>query len=148
MSCLVQVIHVISGHRGKCVYILPCLLVHVGIKEEMEGLLEAADGEKERDEDYEVIEERRDLVKINAPATLAQYLAKEAVFGEEIMRLCTSTGSNPRKVLPQQELLSIKTAIFKLCPLSWHDPRGFEEMIRAKCHTAIEQACDRATEAK
>ena len=88
-----------------------------------------------------VIEERRDLVKINASATLAQYLAKETVFGEEIMRLCTPTGSKQRKALPQQELLSIKTAIFKLYPLYWHDPRGFEEMIWAKCHTAIVQAC-------
>ena len=91
----------------------------------------------------EVIDIHKDLLTINAPGTLAQCLEKEAVFGEDIMKMCTPTGSKQHKALPQRELLLIKTTIFKQYPQYRNDPRGFEDKIWIKCQTAIEQACGR-----
>ena len=61
------------------------------------------------------------------PGTVAQQVARSAVFGDEIMKICTPLGSKECKALPQSGLWSIKCAIFKEYPQYWHCPEGFEE---------------------
>ena len=61
------------------------------------------------------------------PGTVAQQVARSAVFGDEIMKICTLLGSKECKALPQSGLWSIKCAIFKEYPQYWHCPEGFEE---------------------
>ena len=73
---------------------------------------------------------------------LAITLAREAIFGNEIMAECTPTGTKNKKALPQKELFQIKLAIFQLYPNFWLEPERFEDVWRV-CHTAIQQACGR-----
>ena len=56
------------------------------------------------------------ITKQNTPGTLAQLLAREAIFGVQVMGQCTPTGSKKLRALPQQELMGIKTLIFKYYP--------------------------------
>lgn len=87
------------------------------------------------------------ITKKNNPATLAQILAKEAVFGPHIMEQCTPTGTKILRALPQQGLMKIKTALFKYFPTMWRSPESFEEIWK-KCQIAIEQACGRLRRAR
>ena len=91
----------------------------------------------------EVIAEHKDLLAINAPETLAQYIAKEAVFGDEIMKQCTPSGRKQRKALPQKELMMIKRSIFQHYRMYWNDVQAFEDLVWSKCHISIERACGR-----
>ena len=73
---------------------------------------------------------------------LAITLAREAMFGNDIMAECTPIGTKNKKALPQKELYQIKLAIFQLFPNFWLEPERFEGVWRV-CHTAIQQACGR-----
>ena len=66
-------------------------------------------------------------------------LAKEAVFGEDIMRRCTPGGTRELPGLPYDELFALKKAIFAQCPQFW----GVPEDLWKKCRDSIEQACKR-----
>ena len=74
----------------------------------------------------EVLEVYRDLVHKGSVGTLVVTLAREAVFGTEIMGECTPAGTRQHRALPQIEL-------FK-CALK------FEE-IWSTCRIKIEKAC-------
>ena len=80
--------------------------------------------------------------KPSAPGTLAQTLARMAVFGERIMGHCTPTGTRSLRALPQKELMQIKVIIFQYYPNLWRSPEGFET-IWCTCQTAMEQCCGR-----
>ena len=82
------------------------------------------------------------ITKQNTPGTLAQLLAREAIFGVQVMGQCTPTGSKKLRALPQQELMGIKTLIFKYYPHMWRSPEKFEDIWHV-CQVAIEQCCGR-----
>ena len=66
---------------------------------------------------------------------LALTLAREAVFGPEIMAQCTPLGTRMKKALPQKELYQIKAEIFQCYHL---EPQRFEDIWK-RCHIVIQQ---------
>lgn len=77
------------------------------------------------------------------PSTLAQTLAKSAIFGIDIMRRCTPAGTKDLPALPRAEMYTLKKLVFRAYPKFWHSPKSFETEWKSKCWVAIEQACGR-----
>ena len=73
------------------------------------------------------------------PGTFAQALARDAVFGPDVMWLCTPNGSKNLRALHQNGLFAIKRATFHLYPQCWSN----FEAVWNRCQRAIEQACGR-----
>ena len=71
---------------------------------------------------------------------LSVKLAKEAYFGEEVMRKCTLKGNRGLPGLPHKELSQLKQTLFSVFPKYWSNPAEFEP-VWAKSSTAIGQAC-------
>ncbi len=91
----------------------------------------------------------RDVLTVNnhlrnesSASTLCQRLAKEAIFGKEVMKKCTPSGTRDFPALPQEELFELKTIMFRQFPKFHHTPVSFEGIWK-KCVVAIEQACKR-----
>ena len=85
-----------------------------------------------------------DLKGEEKAGTLCQKLAKEAMFGPDVMRRCTPAGPKELPALPKTELFALKTVMFRQLPQFWHRPNEFEKKIwKEKCWVAIEQACKR-----
>ena len=78
-----------------------------------------------------------------APSTVTHSLAKSAVFGINLMRGCTPSGSSTLYALPKTEILNLKRMVFKASPRFWHSPAAFEAEWKGKCWPAFEQACRR-----
>ena len=76
-------------------------------------------------------------------STLTQKLAKQAIFGVEIMKRCTPGGTKELPALPREEMLTLKKAVYKELPQFWHSPVEFERLWKSKCWPAVEQACRR-----
>ncbi len=74
--------------------------------------------------------------------TLALRLAKLTYFGEDVMARCTPNGCRDQPALPRKELYELKSEIFRLFPLYWCNPVGFEALW-GNCLTSIEQGCKR-----
>ena len=64
----------------------------------------------------DVISTNSHFLDSSSPGTLAQILARDAVFGEEVMALCTPHGSIKWKALPRHGLYTIKKIMFKYFP--------------------------------
>ena len=79
--------------------------------------------------------------------TLAMKLAKEAVFGEKIMKQCTPFGSRSLPGLPTAELNKLKEVLFRHTPQFWGNPAEFET-VWSDCITSIGQACKRLRTSK
>ena len=75
--------------------------------------------------------------------TLAVSLAREAVFGDDVLSQCTAKGCGDRPGLPHTELMLLKEIIYKAYPQYKDSPHVFEAHW-AKCTDAISQACKRA----
>ena len=75
--------------------------------------------------------------------TLAVILAREAVFGDDVLGRCTAKGCGDRPALPHGELLQIKQTIYSAYPQFKESPHVFEAHW-TKCTDAISQACKRA----
>ena len=73
-----------------------------------------------------MIEANHKLTKVSKVSTLAVKIARDAVFGESIMKKCTALGGRERPGLPRKELFQIKTAIFDLFPSYWKNSTEFE----------------------
>ena len=71
--------------------------------------------------------------------TIAQLLARDAIFSEAVMVKCTPQESRMEPSLPRQELLQFMKLMFELLP----ECHVSFEAIWSKCMTAIEQACKR-----
>ena len=69
-------------------------------------------------------------------------LAKDAVFGEALMKKCTAMGGRQLPGLPRKELYDIKKGIFDLFPNYWKNREEFEG-VWATCIEAIGQLCKR-----
>ena len=74
--------------------------------------------------------------------TLAMKLAKEAIFGDEVMKKCTPVGGRDLPGLPVVELQMLKQAMFNKFPQYWQNPCEFEG-IWSDCMSSIGQACKR-----
>ena len=51
-----------------------------------------------------------------AGTTLAQVLAREAIFGEDVMKKCTPFGNSHLNALPTAEMKQLKMVMFKQFP--------------------------------
>ena len=67
--------------------------------------------------------------------TLAVKLAREALFGDDVLIRCTTFGNREHPALPVAEL-------FQLFPQYWPNPLEFEPLWRT-CGEAVGQACKR-----
>ena len=67
-----------------------------------------------------LIQENKDLL-FTSLGTLAQVIAREAVFSTDMMAVCTPLGTKKLKALPQDELMRIKQAMFQAHPCSVPD---------------------------
>ncbi len=75
----------------------------------------------------DVLQRNSNLKKESCAAKLACRIAREAVFGTEVMKKCTPFGSKSLPALPLTELLEIKMAIFIIVfPQYWGNPLEFE----------------------
>ena len=74
--------------------------------------------------------------------TLSMKLAKEAVFGEKIMKQCTPLGSRSLPGLPTAELNNLKEVLFRHSPQYWGNTAEFES-VWSDCIESIGQACKR-----
>ncbi len=69
-------------------------------------------------------------------------MAKEALFGPDVMKLCTPIGSRDKPGLPAKEFGELKKAIFTQFPQYWKNPIEFEGTWK-KCVEAVQQCCKR-----
>ena len=70
--------------------------------------------------------------------TLAQKLANQAYFGENVLKKCTVVGFRDYPALAQAELNKLKQTIFNLFPQYWANPTEFEATW-STCAEAIGQ---------
>ncbi len=91
----------------------------------------------------EIIEKYSKLKKESSASKLAIKLAKEAFFGETVLRQCTVMGCRKFPGLPIKELNDLKQTIFGLFPIYWANNAGFESNIWNPCVAAIGQLCKR-----
>ena len=81
--------------------------------------------------------------KTGKMTTFAVVLAREAIFGDEVMAQCTAKGSGEKPGLPHNELMELKDAVYQAYPEFWNSGHLFEAQW-IKCTDAISQACKRA----
>ncbi len=74
--------------------------------------------------------------------TLAQKLAKEAYFGDRVLKACTVMGFRQYPALPIKELTDLKQMLFSIFPQFWNNPVEFEPVWSA-CTDSIGQNCKR-----
>ena len=79
--------------------------------------------------------------------TLAQKLAKECIFGEDVLKQCTPLGTSTLPALPSAELKQLKLIMLQQFPQYWRAPEDFET-IWGKCVIAIQQCCKRLRKPK
>ena len=79
--------------------------------------------------------------------SMAVKLAKESIFGEEIMRKSTVKGCRNLAPLPENGLLKSKESLLAVFPQYWDSPTLFEPLW-AKSLEAVGQACKRLRNAK
>lgn len=72
--------------------------------------------------------------------SLATKLAREAVFGVYVMKLCTPLGSRELPGLPVAELQHLRQTVLQQYPQFWQDATLFDPIWK-KCQCSIEQAC-------
>lgn len=77
------------------------------------------------------------------PSTIAQKLAKDAIFGRTVMCKCTPSGTKDMPALPKAEMQQLKDIVFQAFPRFWHSPDTYEKEWKKRCWPAIEQACGR-----
>ena len=75
-------------------------------------------------------------------SSLAVKLAREALFGDSILKRCTSRGWNDLPALPQVELNHLKATLFAQFPRLWTCSEDFEKKWTA-AQESIAQACKR-----
>ena len=90
----------------------------------------------------DVLKENIHLCTESCAGTLCQKLAKEVIFGEDIMKQCTFYGTRNAPGLPREELYSLKTIMFRQFPRFLSCPHLFEATWK-KCIGSVEQACKR-----
>ena len=74
--------------------------------------------------------------------SLSCKLAREAVFGEDVLKRCTLKGNRHLPGLPSKELDELKSVMFSQYPQFWRAPVEFEPVWQ-KCLEAVQQASKR-----
>ena len=90
----------------------------------------------------EVMAKYRNLKGEAKAPTLAVKLAREAVFGDEVLMKCTPVAGRELPGLPIAELQLLKQTIFSKFPHYWTSPSEFETLWR-DCMNSIGQLCKR-----
>ena len=92
---------------------------------------------------HDVLQKHPNLLgKESKIGSLAVKLAREAIFGDDILKLCTPRGCNDKPALPQRELNHLKAVLFEQFPRFRSHPEQFEKLW-ATAQTSIAQACKR-----
>ena len=91
---------------------------------------------------HDVLQKYSTLKQESKIGTLAVKLAREAIFGDDILKLCTPRGWNDMPALPQKELNHLKAVLFEQFPCFWSCPEQFEKLW-ATAQTSLAQACKR-----
>ena len=86
----------------------------------------------------DIIEQYGTYVQRREDGLLALMLARDAVFGQNVMSQCTPVGMRKKHALPQWELYKIKTAIFQHHPECWILLTSFEKIWK-RCLVSIQQ---------
>lgn len=89
-----------------------------------------------------VIRKYPKLRTVSKASTLSVKLAKEAIFGEDVMKQCTVAGTREYPGLPFDKLQELKQIVFELFPQYWKTPFEFEDVWKV-CFDALGQACKR-----
>ena len=89
---------------------------------------------------YTIIEKYPKLKGECKAGTLAVKLAKEALFGDAVLKQCTPAGSHKLPGLPTAKLFQLKKVIFKLFPQYHNSPVEFEPLWMRSVD-AVQQAC-------
>ena len=89
-----------------------------------------------------IIEKYHNMKSESKAPTLAWRIAREAVFGDYVLKQCTPLGSRDLPGLPLAELKEIKNIIFNLFPQYSNSQHEFESLWK-KCIESIQQGCKR-----
>ena len=89
-----------------------------------------------------VIEQYPKLKSEGKAGTLACKIAKQALFGVDIMKRCTPIGNRELPGLPVKELKELKKVMFTRFPQYWKTPVEFESVWK-KCLESVQQGCKR-----
>ena len=88
----------------------------------------------------DVIKDSADLLRKDGKmGTMAVVLAREAYFGEDVMRQCAVKGYGEKPGLPLAELMQLKEELCRLYPHFLRSPAEFEVNV---CDS-LSQACKR-----
>ena len=71
---------------------------------------------------------------------LVTLLARESIFGIDILKQCTPLGASKCKGLPTRELFWLKQIMLSRFPEYWNDVAAFETVWK-KCQVALEHCC-------
>ena len=71
---------------------------------------------------------------------LACKLAKEAIFGSDVMKQCTPVGNRELPGLPEEELKILKKTMFARFPQYWSNKVEFEPVWK-RCLEPVQQCC-------
>ena len=82
------------------------------------------------------------LKKESTIGKLACRIAREAVFGQTVMKQCTPFGTKALPGLPQNKLYFMKQTVFSFFPQYWAKPIEFEATWKT-CVEAMQQAYKR-----
>ena len=85
-----------------------------------------------------VLEQNHKLKGERNAGSLAIKLAKDALFGDEVLKLCTPMGTRSLPALPAKELQQLKTILFNQFPQYANSPTEFEELWKV-CMIAVQQ---------
>ena len=88
----------------------------------------------------DVIQKYPKLKQESKAGTLACKLAKEAIFGADVMKQCTPIGNRELPGLPEKELKMLKKAIYMRFPQYWGNKVEFEPVWK-KCLESVQQCC-------
>ena len=87
----------------------------------------------------EIIDRYPKLQILCKAGSLACKLAREAIFGEEVLKQCTPKGNWNLPGLPSKELEELKRVMFTQYPQLWRTPVEFEPVWQ-RCLEAVQQA--------
>ena len=98
-------------------------------------LLSSAEIDKSLLRPPEHILRNQQKISITNVGKLAVQLARESIFGIDIMKKCTPLGAGKLKGLPVLEMTKLKQLILDRFPEYWGDPTMFEAVWK-KCQSS------------
>ena len=122
------------NHTPRCISIKPSKKVYLSSSYIQHNQLSNPDS---------IIEKYRVYRVESRTPTLAQKLAQESYFGENVLKRCTVMGYRDKPALPWEELNNLMQKVFGLLPQYWNNPIDFESTWE-KCVVSIGQLCKRA----